>query len=757
MSAALDQTFAAAVACHQRGDLDQAQALYSNVLDQDAGHVDSLRNLGAIMFGRGQYEIAAGLYRVVQQLCPQDAEAAYNRGCCLHQTGDMDAAAEHYARCLTLTGCSHIAALDNLIAIELERAPATARTIELIESRLALEEDVEKRLQLGEQCVAAQRADDADAHYRLALRTNPESPVALYQVTTQQLCRDPFADSSALAVRWHIEGFAAKNPPRPIPLPQWHGEELSGRNLFVATEQGVGDMVMFASRFNQIDAEQVTMEVDARMQSTFEHSFPTISWLPAPKSSMVVPDVDWQQFDAWSYAGDLFYRTDCEAESGGWLVPIEDKARRWERWLSQFDGLRVGVSWRGGSAASKTATHSLSASRFAKLIDGLPATFVLLQYNATDEELACFGDNLKVPDLDIREALDDVIALTSKLDVVITVDNLNVSIAAAVDTPAWTLLPLASDWRWRAKAPLDAWRQQVHPFSASEQGWEPALERLRQSLEKEIEERVPHERAHQASRSSRPVPVREKVRIPQTRQSNAIVVNDALSSNDFGESVASLGLYDMLGRKGHTMTSLPDYALAGIEVAEKPFEPEALEAFWSEQAAVLDALSAADEVYLVPSMDPARAVLLRYLGVIADQHFNKRVHMCDFLPEMMRAGIGRIGAPSNENSTPEVVCTLSSFISPEAASRLVTSLEGLNEPVTLLLGGRAKMSREQLAVAQFLTQSDKLDVNIRWVHHEAEWLAAVVGAERLVTTSTFAEQVRRLTSTEQVRRLDQDL
>src|ERR1700691_4033567 len=62
--------FAAALAHHESGQLDQAQTLYRNILMRDADHAESLHLLGLIMAQRGEPVAGIGLIRRAMTLAP---------------------------------------------------------------------------------------------------------------------------------------------------------------------------------------------------------------------------------------------------------------------------------------------------------------------------------------------------------------------------------------------------------------------------------------------------------------------------------------------------------------------------------------------------------------------------------------------------------------------------------------------------------------------------------------------------------------
>ena len=80
MSSSLQSTFQQALGLHQKGALSEAQALYRQVLAEDAGHFDSLHLLGLTLVQGGALEEGAATIARAIALRDDFAEAHYNLG-----------------------------------------------------------------------------------------------------------------------------------------------------------------------------------------------------------------------------------------------------------------------------------------------------------------------------------------------------------------------------------------------------------------------------------------------------------------------------------------------------------------------------------------------------------------------------------------------------------------------------------------------------------------------------------------------------
>ena len=88
--------------------------------------------------------------------------------------------------------------------------------------------------------------------------------------------------------------------------------------------------------------------------------------------------------------------------------------------------------------------------------------FFNLQYGPPAAEAADAERRFGIPlddgtDCDPLVDLDDFAAKIAGLDLVLSVDNSTVHLAAAVGRPVWTLLPYAADWRWTVDGEKTPW------------------------------------------------------------------------------------------------------------------------------------------------------------------------------------------------------------------------------------------------------------------------------------------------------------
>jgi len=120
-------------------------------------------------------------------------------------------------------------------------------------------------------------------------------------------------------------------------------------------------------------------------------------------------------------------------------------------WRKRFDelgtGLKIGISWRGGSKPGVKLARSTVLKQWSSLFSVPGVYFINLQYGDCSGEIREAKEQLGITihdwdDADSLKDLDGFAAQVAALDLVISVDNATVHMAGALGVPVWTLLRL---------------------------------------------------------------------------------------------------------------------------------------------------------------------------------------------------------------------------------------------------------------------------------------------------------------------------
>lgn len=302
--------------------------------------------------------------------------------------------------------------------------------------------------------------------------------------------------------------YAARNDPAfpgaaafDIPGRRWRrGQPLSGLDLLLVGEQGLGDEVLFAGLVPDLMVRlgpegSLSLAVEPRLQPLFRRAFPAaqvISHATVETGGRKIRRLATAVKPAtWAPMADLLFEFRPEAdafpERVGYLPPDPDRVAFWRRALgAELPGPRVGLLWKSGMMTAGRANAFPSFEAWEPVLRTPGIAFVNLQYGDCAPEIALAGERfgLKVwtpPDIDLRNDLEDLSALSCALDLVVGVSNATFNLAAAAGAPAW--LVAAPDAWTTLGTDRYPWYPQVRVHSCARPGdWVPVMEAIASDL-----------------------------------------------------------------------------------------------------------------------------------------------------------------------------------------------------------------------------------------------------------------------------------
>ncbi len=431
---------------HERGDLGLARQSYLRAVTLNPEFAEALSNLGALQMDAGEYKTGEAVLRRAIALKPDLWNAHCNLGSILARQGDALGA---------------IAAFRNVLMVN----PRDVATL----CSLGFTLDA-----LGDEAGAA-------SCFRLALEVQPESSLARFNLSSHLLLEGNFAEGwHEYEQRWLVRQFAGKR--EPFAQPQWRGEPIRGKKIYVYAEQGLGDTLQFV-RYVPMLAElgaEVILEVQPPLVALLEGLHPAVRVIVKGERPQ---EVDWHS-PLLSLPGAFGTDLSNIPAPVAYLHTDTSKCADWSRRLAT-DSLRVGVVWTGNPEHTRDRLRSIPFSQFRRLTGVEGTTFYALQKGLTvaqREELAAAG---KVVDLGAElEDFTDTAAIVANLDLVITVDTSVAHLAGALGKPVWILLPHAPDWRWLRERGDSPWYPTARLFRQTvARNWEGVLDQVERELQ----------------------------------------------------------------------------------------------------------------------------------------------------------------------------------------------------------------------------------------------------------------------------------
>lgn len=452
---------------HARGDNDEAAALIRKAVDIVPNNPTFLSNLGSVLLAAGRPEEAREPLETAHREAPADAEIRYNLATALHELVELGAAADQY-RAVLETAPGHAGARINLGTILQDRddfAGAEALFDSVLrdepDNPLALKNLARLRRHQGE-------IDAARALFRRAASAAPGDPDIPFGLSMAELLAGNYDDGWRLyEARYAIDA----NRKRFAEIPEWHPGMVPGRKILVHTEQGFGDVIQFARFVPAVAAmgHEIILYPQPPLARLFERLDGAARVVPWGDP---LPDVHCQA-PLLSLPRILGVTLDDlpNAPYLGPAAPGKDGGF----------GVVLGTNSKTPGAPQK----SLSPAAAERLLAALPCPVVNLQKDATDEQrhriLEAGGTD---PTSDFADFADTADAIGA-LGLIVSVDTAVAHLAGAMGKPVLLMLPFAKDWRWLLDRDDSPWYPSMRLFRQPAPGdWDSVVDSLIAELEK---------------------------------------------------------------------------------------------------------------------------------------------------------------------------------------------------------------------------------------------------------------------------------
>ncbi|MEX0725078.1 MAG: tetratricopeptide repeat protein [Planctomycetaceae bacterium] len=481
---------------HDVGDAAEAQRLYERCISIHPRHSRAWNNLGNVHFSQERFADATNCFLEALKIDPHYVEALYNLAAVYKENGDLAQAADFYRRCLAMK--PDYADAQNNLGTVLQMGDRLDEALATYEAVLASHpEHTQALYNRGNVLIDLLRLDEAGACNRVLLERDPSHNAARFdRGLIDLLTGNWLAGWEGYEHRWCQDSAQL----REFPVPEWDGRRHPQTRLFVSAEQGVGDEVMFASCLPHVAplVKSVVLECDRRLIPLFRRSFPFLELISRPVDLAHEPNPVIERADRHIPLGSLprvcQWTPETVPPQRGYLRADERRVAHWRSRLAPLsDGMKIGVSWRGGKAFRKQLRRSAPLERWNQVLSLEGAAFIDVQYGPTDDDRRQLCDRHQLhlhhfPEIDPLRDLDEFAAMVASLDLVISIDNSTVHLAGALDVPTWAMLPYSTDWRWMIDRRTSPWYPSVQLFRQQKPGvWDEPLAEIHNTLRTKLE------------------------------------------------------------------------------------------------------------------------------------------------------------------------------------------------------------------------------------------------------------------------------
>lgn len=292
------------------------------------------------------------------------------------------------------------------------------------------------------------RHAEALAAYDRALAIDPRFAMAQHnRATTLLQLGDYPGGFQALEWRKSCPGF---DDPRYRLTPQWAGQPLRDKRLFIYPEFFQGDLLQFG-RYALL-AEAAGAEVTLAAPRPMHRILQTIS-----RNLRLVDEA--AVVDGFDYASALlslpggFGTTVATVPRGRYLHAEPERVGRWRERIGP-SGLKVGIVWQGSEASSAPPVpRAFPLAATAPLAQAPGVRLISLQKGLGLDQLSDLPDGMAVETLgqDFDPGPDlylDTAAAIMACDLVVSMDGSIAHLAGGQGAEAWLAIPHVADWRW---------------------------------------------------------------------------------------------------------------------------------------------------------------------------------------------------------------------------------------------------------------------------------------------------------------------
>ena len=440
---------------------------------EDLSKAEALKKFGLFFQKMGELDLAVSVYQRILDLGADEAEVRYNYGAARLKQIRPTEALEQFKSALRLR------------PEEPGLHMGMANSYKLLGNLQSAESSLEKELEICPESIQAavnlgwlleeqNRVPEALVQYRKAMYYNANDPNLRWNHGLACLMLGDYSRGwRDYEYRW-----TARNKQKPnLDTPEWQGDPLNGRRLLLYSEQGLGDTIMFTRFALQLGCtnEFISLQCQPQLKRLLAKQ-PPLKQVISQKEAVPTHDLHaslmslpklMQLFRENDYCSQPYLETGkLETDP----VPSPKIS----------DAKRVAITWSSAPNSEVSEKKSIPYAKFCSLFNTPNCQFYSAQLNAEATAIADMNQRSNVTDL--RDSIidfQDTADFLAQMDLVISVDTAVAHLAGALGLPTWTILPFASDWRWRMHRTDSPWYPTMRLFRQSRAGdWDTVLEEV---------------------------------------------------------------------------------------------------------------------------------------------------------------------------------------------------------------------------------------------------------------------------------------
>lgn len=217
-----------------------------------------------------------------------------------------------------------------------------------------------------------------------------------------------------------------------MPTPEWKGQNLYGKKLFVINEGGFGDEIIFARYFRELKSAgiEIFVKCSKEMESIFNRM---------AEVSFVTTNAMYPQHDYWVGSMSLPVCVGLNSVDGEpYLHPSHIYVEKWKKKL-ELEDFNIGIRWEGGQLFEHDQRRTLPIDKLNECLKSTGKLFSL------QKEPINTPDNIEKLEI---ESFEDTLAIISLMDIVVTSCTVTAHLAGAIGKRTIVIVPIVPYFTW---------------------------------------------------------------------------------------------------------------------------------------------------------------------------------------------------------------------------------------------------------------------------------------------------------------------
>ena len=455
-----------------KGDIEDAIDNYNQAIIINPDYAEAFNNLGSALRGMSMLDDSINSFKRAIKLKPNYVDAYSNMGEALQASGRFKEAIKSCQQAIKIDpNCS--GAYYNL-GNSLVDVGQIKEALDCYNKAIKIKPNYpEAFLNMGNALRDLGEFDSALKFFKHAIKIRPDYSDAYYNESLIHLYKKNFKKGWS-KYEWRLERLEYTFDLQMSEKTRWK-ESKKGRVL-LWPEQGIGDEVMFSSIIPELykKTDKLLVQADERLIPLFKRSFSKD--IEFYSSNKCIDENDYDYHIPYGSLPEYFRQTieSFENSSKGWLKASDLKTKDLRSKLLIEDSQNlIGISWHSTAKRTGFQNRSISLNHLATSLYSKNVRLISLQYGDVDNEIEnLFAETgikvIQVKDINNMNDIDDLAALISACDKVVSIDNSTAHLAGALGKDTQVILPYSCDWRWGEALEKSYWYSSLKLYRQSQ-------------------------------------------------------------------------------------------------------------------------------------------------------------------------------------------------------------------------------------------------------------------------------------------------